>query len=285
MARSEKPTLIRLNKYLADAGVTSRRKADDLIKEGYVRLNGKICREMGVRVDPYEDSITVRGKKVNPPTEMAYIAFNKPKNVVTTTSDPEDRRSVMDYFKRSKIRLFPVGRLDWATEGLLLLTNDGDFANQVSNPKSKVPKTYIAKLDGQPTAEQLDRLLHGVTIEKGGKVKALEVKRIQHGSSDKYGWVQITINEGKNRQIRKMFGKLGFDVKKLQRVAIGNLRLGRLRIGQFKELTAKDLNKIFAEKKVNAERPSGPNKQSSKRKPRKGGSHKKTTQRKRSVKK
>ncbi|MEZ4872472.1 MAG: pseudouridine synthase [Bdellovibrionales bacterium] len=208
MARSQTKSLVRINKFLSDAGICSRRKADELIRSGSVQINGKITRELGTQVDPSTDRIKVNGKPVRSSVEKVYIAFNKPKNVVTTTTDPLDRRSVVDYFKGAKVRLFPVGRLDWATEGLLLITNDGDFSNLVSSPTSKVPKTYLAKLDGQPTVEQLNRLLKGVSIEGGGRVSALEIKRIKHGTSHQYDWVQITIQEEKIVRFAKCFKRL-----------------------------------------------------------------------------
>ena len=161
-------------------------------------------------------------------------------------SDPQGRTTVADFFSRVKGRVFPVGRLDWDSEGLLLMTNDGRFAQEVAHPKKEIPKTYLVKLDGQPTAEQLAKLKRGVSIV-GGKVKALHVEKIQRGAN-KYGWYKIVITEGKNRQVRRMFEKIGFDVKKLQRVAIGKLTIGKTRKGEFRELTEKDLRRVFAAK-------------------------------------
>lgn len=234
---------VRLNKYLSECGVTSRRKADEMIANGEVMINGKKVYELGTRVHPQEDRITVRGKPLRPTTDKIYILFHKPKNVVTTMEDPTGRPTVADYFERLPVRVFPVGRLDWDTEGMLLLTNDGDFAQKINHPSEEIPKTYLVKVDGKPTSEQLEKLKRGVSII-GGKVAAKHVERIKRGA-DKYDWIKIVITEGKNRQIRKMFEKIGFDVIKLQRVAIGRLRMGTLKRGEYVFLTRKGLDKIF----------------------------------------
>ena len=239
---------IRLNKFLADHGVASRRKADELIEEGRVQLNGKTVFELGVKVDPAKDSIKVGGKRITHRPVSRYFVFNKPKNVVTTNSDPEGRVTVMDYFTRHKERLFPVGRLDWDTEGLLLVTNDGAFANKIASPSATIPKTYHAKLDGDPQVEKLQKLTKGVSIV-GGKVKAIEAVKLKKGAGKK-AWVQITITEGKNRQIKKMFEKIGFDVVKLRRVAIGKLKLAGLKIGESRPLTTDDMERLFQKAKV-----------------------------------
>jgi 23S rRNA pseudouridine2605 synthase len=240
--------LVRLNKYIAASGVCSRRKADELITEGYVRVNGKIVRELGTQVNGRSDEVIVKGKRLRPQdTVMIYVAVNKPPQVVTTMSDPEGRPTVADLVKPLKMRLFPVGRLDWDSEGLLLMTNDGDFANQVMHPKHGVTKTYIAKLSGQPTDNDLRKLVQGVTIE-GGKASALKAERMKgrgDNKSDKYDWVRVVIEEGRNRQVRRMFEKLGYDVKKLQRISIGQLNIGSLKRGDYRVLTPTELKKVF----------------------------------------
>ncbi len=238
--------LVRLNKYLADHGVASRRKADELIDEGRVQVNGRKVFELGVKINPDKDQVKVGGKLVKAKPQPVYFVFNKPRSVVTTTSDPQGRPIVMDFFKRIRKRIFPVGRLDWDTEGLLLMTNDGDFSNEISSPESKIPKTYHAKLDGIITQAKMDKLRRGVSII-GGKVRALHIKKLKKGS-DKKDWVEITITEGKNRQVRKMFEKVGYDVEKLKRVAIGQLKLGPLKSGDYRPLTRKDLENIFSKK-------------------------------------
>ena len=234
---------IRLNKFLADHGVASRRKADQMIDEGRVTINGKKVFELGIKVDPKTDKVKVGGKLILNRPQPQYFVFNKPKKVVTTTEDPEGRPVVLDYFRKVKTRIFPVGRLDWDTEGLLILTNDGDFSNAVANPKSKISKTYHAKLDGTPTAEKLNKLTRGISIV-GGRVKALEAILLKKGSG-KNAWVQIKVNEGKNRQVRRMFEKIGFDVLKLKRVAIGRMKLAGLKIGEYRKLSPEDMENIF----------------------------------------
>ncbi len=234
---------VRLNKYLSECGVSSRRKADELIAEGAVLVNGKKVFELGTKVNPGKDRITVNGRPVKTQGKKIYILFNKPKNVVTTMEDPSGRPTVADYFERLPMRVFPVGRLDWDTEGMLLLTNDGDFAQKVNHPTEEITKTYLVKVDGHPTQPQLDKLLRGVSII-GGKVAAKHVERIRRGA-DKYDWIKVVITEGKNRQVRRMFEKVGFDVIKLQRVAIGKLRMGNLKRGEYVFLTEKGTDKIF----------------------------------------
>ncbi len=243
MGKNQSAELVRLNKYLADCGIASRRKADQLIAEGKVVINGKKVYELGSRVDPSVDKILVDGHPVKPTTNKVYIMFHKPRNVVTTMEDPEGRPTIADYFSRLPVRVFPVGRLDWDTEGLLLLTNDGDFAQRITHPSEEVPKTYLVKVDGHPSDDALMRLRRGVSII-GGRVQALHVERIRRGA-DKYDWIKIVVGEGKNRQVRRMFEKIGFDVLKLQRVAIGRLRIGTLERGEYVFLTEAGVQKIF----------------------------------------
>jgi len=247
MPKLQSSTLIRLNKYLASCGVASRRKADELIDSGSVKVNGKVVYELGIRINPLSDMVTVKGKRTWNKDKKIYLMFHKPKNTLTSMKDPEGRPTVSDYFKKLPVRVFPVGRLDWKTEGLLLLTNDGDFAQKVNHPRHKIPKSYLAKVSGKPTKEQLQRLVTGVSIP-GGRVKALEAKKVFGKGKGQYDWIRIVITEGKNRQVRKMFEKIGFDVKKLQRIAIGKLRLGNLKRGDHVVLTPQDLRKIFAKK-------------------------------------
>lgn len=249
---SPKDSRTRLNKFLADSGVASRRKADEIIASGRVQVNGKTVYELGVRVELGVDRVTVDGKPVKPPTLKLYVIFNKPENVLTTMEDPEGRPTVADYMEQLPVRVFPVGRLDWDTEGMLLLTNDGDFAQRVMHPREEIPKTYLAKLDGQPTDKDLAKLLSGVTIP-GGHVKAWHVERAKVGDSKQYDWIKIVIGEGKNRQVRFMFQKIGFDVKKLKRVAIGQLTLGALQKGEYAFLDEGTLRRIFAKRREEKE--------------------------------
>ena len=242
------PQCVRLNKFIAASGVSSRRKADRLILDGVVRVNGKTIKELGMQIDPKKDSVTVDGKSVRSTSELIYVMFNKPTKVVTTMQDPEGRPCVGDYLSKTRGRLFPVGRLDWDSEGLLLLTNDGEFAQKVSHPRHDVSKTYLVKLNGQPSGEQIQKLLRGISII-GGKTKALAIHRMETRGSEKYDWIKIIINEGRNHQIRLMLAKIGFDVKKLQRIGIGALKLGPLERGKFKILSQDDIKKIFTQPK------------------------------------
>ncbi len=238
------PQSLRLNRFISMCGVTSRRKADRLIEEGRVKLNGIKVFEFGVQVDPTVDVITLDGKPLQLVEELIYVVFNKPRNVITSMKDPEERACVGDYFADYPARLFPVGRLDWDSEGLLLMTNDGDFSNEVLHPKFEVTKTYLAKIKGQPRESELARLKKGISIV-GGHVRALEVSVVERGS-DQYDWLKVVITEGKNRQIHRMFEKIGYDVLKLQRVAIGALTMGSLERGEYKEITRKQAEKVFA---------------------------------------
>ena len=239
------PNEMRLNRFLAECGVASRRGADDLITEGEVTVNGKRVYELGIKVNLREDKVMVKGKPVRPDTRKLYILFNKPKGVMTTMEDPEGRPCIAEYFTNLEQRVYPVGRLDYDSEGLLLMTNDGEFAQRVTHPKHEVFKTYLVKVNGQPTDEHIRKLRTGVTII-GGRVAAREVEKMRGTASDKYDWFKIVIGEGKNRQIRRMFEKIGFDVMKLQRIAIGRLKMGGLARGEWAMLTSEEVEKIFA---------------------------------------
>lgn len=242
--------LVRLNKLLAERGLASRRGADKLIEEGLVMVNGKKVYELGVKVNPNKDRIVVDGKPIKSKSENLYIMFHKPKNVITSMNDPLERVTVADYMADVPTRVFPIGRLDWDSEGLLLLTNDGDFAQKVMHPKTEVTKTYHVKLEGQPEPYKIKKLLAGVSIP-GGRVKAKHVEKLKPikseggKTSSKNDWYKIVITEGKNHQVREMFKKIGFDVIKLQRVAIGKLRLGQLDRGEFVYLNEAATERIF----------------------------------------
>ena len=243
MATPEKDTRVRLNKLIADSGLASRRAADRIIEEGRVQINGRKVFELGIKVDPRQDRIIVDGKALKTKGELIYAILHKPTGVLTTMEDPLDRPTIKDFLGDMPQRLFPVGRLDWDSEGLLLLTNDGDYANRIMHPKEEVTKTYLVKVDGHPPQEKINKLLKGVTIE-GGKVAARSVEKIKRGK-DKYAWLKIVITEGKNRQIRQMFEKIGFDVLKLQRVAIGRLRLGAVKRGELVFLNEAAAERVF----------------------------------------
>lgn len=248
MSENNPAQRVRLNKLIADSGLASRRHADRMIEEGQVTVNGKRVYELGIKVDPQADRILVEGKPLRKPlSQKLYLVINKPKGVLTTMDDPLDRPTIAEYLEDVPSRVFPVGRLDWDSEGLLLLTNDGDFANKVMHPKAEVTKTYLVKLDGQPQPQHIEKLKRGVSIV-GGKVSARHIEKIKKSGdkkSDKYDWYKIVITEGKNRQIRQMFEKVGFDVIKLQRVAIGRLRLGALKVGELIYLNDVAVERVF----------------------------------------
>lgn len=249
---SSKPeALVRLNKLLAERGLASRRGADKLIEEGLVMVNGKKVYELGIKVNPNKDRITVDGKPIRTKVENVYIMFNKPKNVITSMNDPLERPTVADFVADLDVRVFPIGRLDWDSEGLLILTNDGEYAQRVMHPKTEVTKTYHVKLDGQPEPFKIKKLLSGVSIP-GGRVRAKHVEKLKlskttktQKTSDKNDWYKIIITEGKNHQVREMFKKIGFDVLKLHRVAIGKLRIGTLGRGEMVFLNEVAANRVF----------------------------------------
>ncbi len=243
-----KSPLVRLNKFLADCGMGSRRKTDELITSGLIKVNGEKVFELGVQVNPKKDVVTIEGKRIQPQNDFVYIAFNKPRGVLTSMKDPLGRPTVADFFEKLPMRVFPVGRLDWDSEGLLILTNDGEYAQKVTHPSRDIPKIYLVKVSRKLTDSQMDRLKRGVTIV-GGRVKAEHIEKIKKGEEN-HPWYQIVISEGKNRQVRLMLSKVGADVIKLQRVAIGKLRLGTLERGQFLFM-----NKAAADRVFQLERP------------------------------
>ena len=231
----------RLNLFISKYAPYSRRQADRLIQNKQVRVNGQVVSQLAFFVTR-KDSVKVKNKKINPVDQMMYIAFHKPEKTLVTASDPEGRATVFHYFKKIKKRIFAVGRLDWNTEGLLLLTNDGLFSQKIQDPKNKIPKTYMVKLNQALRKNHIEKLKTGVTIP-GGRVKALNA-HIRPKS-----WVRISIQEGKNRQLHFMFKKLGFQIRKLKRIQIGGLKLGALKKGQARFLEPKDLKKIFQKNK------------------------------------
>lgn len=217
----------RLQKIIATAGVASRRKAEEYILTGRVSVNGEIVTELGTKADLETDHIKVDGKLLREPERHVYLMLNKPKGYVTTASDPEGRPTVMDLVSRGrggvKARIYPVGRLDYASEGLLLLTNDGDLANYLTKAASHVPKTYVVKVAGVPDERELDKIREGLNIGDGkGRTAPAPVKLIKEGDNP---WFEITLIEGRNRQIRKMFERIGHHVEKIRRVKYGPLTL------------------------------------------------------------
>jgi len=230
----EEAQLVRLHKFIADCGFASRRKAEDFIRWGEVTVNGQVVKEMGYKILPGKDHVKVKNKLLRPTTKSLYILLNKPIGVVTTLNDPEKRTTVKDLLFGVKERVFPIGRLDYESEGLLILTNDGEYAQQVIHPTKKVKKVYHVKVRGKPEQKHIERLKQGVTLAEG-RAKAVHIERM--GTNENHDWFKVVLTEGKNRQIRRMFEKVGFDVLKLKRVAIGRLTLGGLNRGEFKFLT------------------------------------------------
>lgn len=233
--------LERLQKIISAAGVTSRRAAEQLIAEGRVRVNGKVVAELGSKADPSKDHIKVDGKLINPQQPHTYIMLNKPAGFVTTMSDPEGRSTVHDLLKGIKTRVYPVGRLDYNTEGLLLLTNDGDFAHLITHPKHEFPKTYLAKVKGVLTDGQIGKLEKGMFLQDG-KTAPAKVKKVR--KEEMNSWVEITIHEGRKRQVRRMFDHVGSSVIRLKRIKTGSLVLGDLPEGRFRYLSGTEVKAL-----------------------------------------
>ena len=230
--------MIRLNKYIAECGICSRRKADILIESGKVLVNDIVIKDLGVKIDDTKDQVKVDGKTISKEDKFVYIMLNKPKGYVTTNSEQFGRKSVLDLID-TDYRIFPIGRLDMNTEGLLLLTNDGEFANKLMHPKNKVEKTYIANVKGNITKEKIENLRNGVDI--GGYItKPAKVRIISKDNNE----IEIKISEGKNRQVRKMCENVGLRVLDLKRTSVGKLNLGNLKIGKYRYLNKNEIDKI-----------------------------------------
>lgn len=233
--------MMRLQKYLAMSGVASRRASEKLIAEGHVAVNGQVITEMGVQVDEAADRITVDGAPVFIEEEKHYLAYYKPVGEVTTVSDPEGRATVMDKFRDYPVRLYPVGRLDFDSEGLLLLTNDGDMMQRLLHPSHEVEKAYLAKVSNRVPEEALRRLRSGVQLD-GRLTSPASVRLIRYEAFDTV--VLVTIHEGRNRQVRRMFEVVGHQVVSLKRVGFGPISLGDLPRGQWRQLTPVEIRKL-----------------------------------------
>jgi len=234
----------RLQKIIAAAGIASRRKAEELIRGGLVSVNGQVVTELGTKADPDHDHIRVNGKLLHGPERHVYLLMNKPKGYVTTLRDPEHRPTVMDLLRGVGARVYPVGRLDYASEGLLLLTNDGEFANSLMKAAAHVPKTYMVKVAGTPPAAGLARLREGIFIasDRGRRVKTAPAKiRVIRESANP--WYEVTLIEGRNRQIRRMFEEIGHHVEKIKRVRYGPLELD-VHPGEFRKLKPEEVAKL-----------------------------------------
>jgi pseudouridine synthase len=235
--------LIRLQRFLAQAGVASRRKAEELITAGRVKVNGRVVSELGSKVDPVRDEVTVGGRKLVK-QQPVYLVLNKPKGYVTTLSDPEGRPTVMELVGKVEERVYPVGRLDFNTEGVLLLTNDGDLAHALMHPAREVKKTYQVKLRGEAGAEMIDQLRRGVTLDDGTRTAPAEVVLLGPSEGGRNTWLEITIHEGKNRQIHRMAEALGLQVAKLQRVRYAGLDAEGLRTGRWRSLRRDEVDHL-----------------------------------------
>ena len=241
----------RLQKIIAAAGIASRRKAEELIASGRVQVNGKIVTALGTKADPQRDHIRVAGKLISAPEPKVHLLLYKPKGYVTTVSDPEGRPTVMDLVRGAGARIYPVGRLDWGSEGLLLMTNDGELAHLLTRAASHVPKTYMVKVSGRPTEAAISKLRSGVTIveekQERGRPKTIKTApaRIQlaRSATNKEApnpWYEVTLIEGRNRQIRRMFEQVGHHVEKIKRIRYGPLHLD-MEPGKFRKLTPNEV--------------------------------------------
>jgi pseudouridine synthase len=234
---------MRLQKFLAQAGVGSRRAAEELIREGRVEVNG-VRAELGCSVDPVQDNIRLNGRLVTLGTKKVLVAFNKPGGCVTTVSDPRGRRTVVDFLPDFGVRIFPVGRLDYDAEGLILLTNDGELANRLLHPRYGVSKVYDVKIKGLPDKKAIEMLRTGVRIEDGvtGPAEVEIIRELPNAA-----WLRITLHQGWNRQIKRMGLAVGHPVLKIRRIAYGPVRLGRLAAGRHRLLRPEEIREIYRE--------------------------------------
>ncbi|HEU4511694.1 MAG TPA: pseudouridine synthase [Nocardioidaceae bacterium] len=238
----DKDGLIRLQKLLAQSGVASRRKCEELMLEGHVEVDGEVVTRLGTKVDPRTAVIRVDGRRLPPISPNVYLVLNKPRGVVSTMSDPEGRRTLSEFVADRPERLFHVGRLDTDTEGLILLTNDGDFAQRVAHPSYELDKTYVAEVAGQVSKATVREVLDGVTLEDGPvEVSSFKVVSSHGGKTI----VELVIHEGRNRIVRRLLDQVGHPVKRLTRTAIGPVRLSGLRKGELRELTRDELGTLL----------------------------------------
>lgn len=240
--KGELLTMMRLQKFLALSGVASRRNSEKLIADGHVAVNGKVITEMGVQVDESADVVTVDGKVCKIQEEKHYLAYNKPMGEVTTVADPEGRPTVMDKFRDYPVRLYPVGRLDYDSEGLLLLTNDGDLMNNLLHPSREVSKEYLVKVSNRVTDEEIRRLRAGVRLDDDRMTSPADVHLVRYETFASV--LLVTIHEGRNRQVRRMFSAIGHEVVALKRVGFATIKLHDLPRGQWRRLTDVEVRKL-----------------------------------------
>jgi pseudouridine synthase len=240
--------LERIHKILAKAGIASRREAERMVMEGRVAVNGNVIDALGFKADPLRDSIKVDGKRITGFGTKVTLLLNKPRGYLSTVKDPKGRPTVMDLLKNLRGRLYPVGRLDFDAEGLLLLTNDGDLANVLTHPRYSIPRTYLVKVGGVPDEKRLAKLIKGVMLEDG-KARVTSVQMLRQ--KERNSWIQVVVTEGRNRLVKRMFSAIGHSVLKLKRVQYGPIQLGDLPFGQFRYLTPEEMAKL---KKLMADR-------------------------------
>ena len=240
-------SLERIQKILAQAGIASRREAEKLILEGRVTVNGKVMGTLGAKADRSKDHIKVDGKRITRFESPMTLLLNKPRNYLSTVEDPQERPTVIDLCKGVRQRVYPVGRLDFDAEGLLLLTNDGELANILTHPKYEVPRTYLAKVIGVPDEKDVNRLKRGVGLEEG---RAKVVSCLVISEKEKHSWLRVVVTEGRNHLVKRILSAIGHPVLKLKRVGFGPIQLGSLPIGHFRNLTPEEIEKI---KKIKGE--------------------------------
>jgi len=234
-------SLERIQKILAKAGIASRREAERMVIEGRVMVNGRIIDTLGFKADPSKDHIKVDGKRLTRFEPKATLLLNKPRGYLSTVKDPQGRPTVMDLLEKVKRRIYPVGRLDFDAEGLLILTNDGDLAYLLTHPRFSIPRTYWVKVGGVLDEKKLAKLKKGVMLENG-KARVISYRILHQG--EKNSWIRVVVTEGRNRLVKRMFSAIGHSVLKLKRVEFGPIQLGDLPIGQFRYLTSEEVENL-----------------------------------------
>ena len=237
--------MMRVQKFLSRAGICSRRKAEEAMKAGRVRINGQICRELGTKVDPGEDRVEFDGQEVTLSETHTYLVLNKPEGVITTLDDPKGRRTVADLLDGDLPRVWPVGRLDYDSQGLVLMTDDGKLTNLITHPSHQMPKTYAVKIEGRLTDDTpaISRLREGVELDDGYVTRPADVEVTGHQDGDT--WLKIVLHEGKNRQIRRMADAVGHSVKVLRRMAVGTVTVHGLAPGEHRPMTAEEVAELY----------------------------------------